>query len=330
MKESPELENLGVKWMWQERIIGNRSKGLVQNQIFTIREYESALFGNSTERRMKVSRLEISIVLELNEGIYTCISQNKAGSASRNFSLAVIHRSTGEGSSSSDHSSPAEHDMRSSSSGSLSEHDSSSMSSGPSNVHSDQSHLPQDTLATEGASGDSIIFGLMVGVIFGTILVLGVIVVCTHRTKRTCFTSGSFGFRKRSSMNQRHNHHSDQSPLDQMTCVESEMEKLTSGSSLPSSHGPHVFLSLSSKCYPTCDSNSLMVNPIEKPPRQRPDCLPYSFEAEHPESVCWTPNDTMIISMAQPQEPSPCHMYPMDTPQTGGHPEYPDDHIDFR
>lgn len=37
----------------------------------------------------KVSRLEVTMILELNQGAYSCVSQNKAGSAYKNFSVIV-------------------------------------------------------------------------------------------------------------------------------------------------------------------------------------------------------------------------------------------------
>ena len=314
MDESPELQNLAIKWLWQERAISNRSKGLVPNQIFTMREFESPLFDKRTDRKMKMSRLEISIVLELNEGVYTCLSDNQAGSAARNYTLMVINRS-GDGPS----SRPQQEGP--SSSHPFSENESSIMSTGGSNVHSDQSHLPQDT--SSGAessginSGDSVVLGMAVGILFGIVLVMGILILCAQRTKR-CFIMSVGSLRNKNDGS--HRKHRSDSPVDQMmTCVESEMEKLTGGSSqmTGSSTGPHV-LSLSAfssaKCYPT-SPHLLAVNPIEKPPRQRPDCLPYSF-AEEP-NCCWTPSNAGVTmdpyghGMHFRMQPSPvCSLFP--------------------
>lgn len=43
VSESSELLNLPVKWLWQDRPIGNNSKGILSNQIFSIEEFEAPL-----------------------------------------------------------------------------------------------------------------------------------------------------------------------------------------------------------------------------------------------------------------------------------------------
>ena len=55
VSESNELvKTLPVKWFWQDRPIGNNSKGILSNQIFLIHESEgSFLFNDSNEREVK-------------------------------------------------------------------------------------------------------------------------------------------------------------------------------------------------------------------------------------------------------------------------------------
>lgn len=57
MDEGLEPQYLPVKWLWQDRPIGNNSEGVVPNQVFMISEFEAPLFGNSSTK--KVSRASL-------------------------------------------------------------------------------------------------------------------------------------------------------------------------------------------------------------------------------------------------------------------------------
>lgn len=126
--------------------------------------------------QLKVSTLEISLVLELNQGLYTCQSQNKAGTATGNFTITVTkHRLSAPG-------------AASSSSG---EQQASIVTA---------SQTERGDAANDGHSGSEhenvtprrdseVIAGLVLGILFGAFLVLivfgvTVIIVCRRRHGR--------------------------------------------------------------------------------------------------------------------------------------------------
>ena len=49
-----ELVNLPVKWFWQERPIGNNSRGILSNQVFLIHESETSFNDSFTERKVSL------------------------------------------------------------------------------------------------------------------------------------------------------------------------------------------------------------------------------------------------------------------------------------
>jgi len=54
VSESNELLNLPVKWFWQDRPIGNNSKGILSNQVFLIHESEASVNDSGRERQVGI------------------------------------------------------------------------------------------------------------------------------------------------------------------------------------------------------------------------------------------------------------------------------------
>ena len=177
---------------------------------------------------MKVSRLEISLVLELNQGSYFCQSQNKAGSATGNFTVTVTkQRSLSAGIGGIDGNSivaSGNGEQASIVTGSQKERR-------PEAVDFESEHVPKHQ---RHANENEVVAGLVLGILFGAFLVLilfglTTIIVCRRRDGRR----RTLGATDR-------------------VAAESELEKLT-----PATLGS----SMSSR------ETVSLINPIQKPPR---------------------------------------------------------------
>lgn len=193
---------------------------------------------------MKVSRLEVSFVLEMNHGPYTCISENKAGIASTNFTLNILPGSVDD-SFPSDHSSD---DSPNAEASQNSHNSNNNMKGGREKSLETSDSDRKDMLKTNGGNQntnvksigtESMVFGLIIGILVGIVLVLvtlsaAIVVMCRKKSnQRSRISSSSSSFNT-------HHTKSDQSTLDRMATLglatESELEKLTPSSLSTSSH----------------------------------------------------------------------------------------------
>lgn len=192
---------------------------------------------------MKISRLEVSFVLEMNHGPYTCISENKAGLASTNFTLNILPGNVDDSFSSDDHSSDsnspnAEASQNSHTKIEKDKHSDSSNNNQFKNNQFNNNGNKDNNVKSIGT--ESMVFGLIIGILVGIVLVLvtlstAVVVMCRKKSHRRSRISSS------SSFNTHHTTKSDQSStLDRMAtfglATESEVEKLTPSSLSTSSH----------------------------------------------------------------------------------------------
>lgn len=187
---------------------------------------------------MKVTRLEVSFVLEMNHGPYTCISENKAGIASTNFTLNIIPGSA-------DDSFPLDHSSGDSPNAEASQnsHQNTVKSEKEKNMDtsdSDKKDLFKTNNSNVKSMGtESMVFGLIIGILVGIVLVLvtlsaAIVVMCRKKSnQRSRISSSSSSFNT-------HHSKSDHSTLDRMATLglatESELEKLTPSSLSTSSH----------------------------------------------------------------------------------------------
>ena len=194
---------------------------------------------------MKVSRLEVSFVLEMNHGPYSCISENKAGVASTNFTLNILP-GNGDDSFPSDHSSSdsdspnAEASQNSHTKSDKEKNsDHSSESSNKENQFKSNKDNNSNGINLKSIGTESMVFGLIIGILVGIVLVLvtlsaAIVVMCRKKSnQRSRISSSSSSFNT-------HHTKSDQSTLDRMAhlglATESELEKLTPSSLSTSSH----------------------------------------------------------------------------------------------
>lgn len=176
---------------------------------------------------MRVSRLEITFVLELNQGTYWCQAKNEAGVAGQNFTILVttpqqIKKNTAMA-------------AAASSSDSINKSDSKG-----GNLADDGKRI--------SPSSNSVFIGLVLGILFGIFLVLvlfGIAVVVLCRRRRN---------RRRSSPS-----------MSRVVAAESELEKLTSSTISGSNVGVSGLLGTTNGVPSTLTTT--LINPVQKPPR---------------------------------------------------------------
>lgn len=182
---------------------------------------------------MKISRLEVSFVLEMNHGPYSCISENKAGLASTNFTLNILPGNVDDSFPSDDHSSDSN-----SPNAEASQNSHTKIEKDKHSESSNNNHLKNNN-NVKSVGTESMVFGLIIGILVGIVLVLvtlstAVVVMCRKKSHRSRISSSS-------SFNTHHTTKSDQSStLDRIAtfglATESEVEKLTPSSLSTSSH----------------------------------------------------------------------------------------------
>lgn len=193
---------------------------------------------------MKVSRLEVSFVLEMNQGPYTCISENKAGRASTNFTLNILPGSVDDTFPSDHHSSDDDFpnaEASQNSHGTKTEKDKNSDSTELANNNQFKNNNNNvNTNSKHSIGTESMVYGLIIGILVGIVLVLvtlsaAIVVMCRKKSNQRSRISSSS-----SSFNTHHSKSDHQSTLDRMATLglatESELEKLTPSSLSTSSH----------------------------------------------------------------------------------------------
>lgn len=192
---------------------------------------------------MKVSRLEVSFVLEMNQGPYTCISENKAGLASTNFTLNILPGSVDD-TFPSDHSSSSSDDFPNAEA-SQNSHTKSEKDKNPDSTNNNNNQFKNNNNSIDtklkSIGTESMVYGLIIGILVGIVLVLvtlsaAIVVMCRKKSNQRSRISSSS-----SSFNTHHTKSDNHSTLDRMATLgglatESELEKLTPSSLSTSSH----------------------------------------------------------------------------------------------
>lgn len=197
--------------------------------------------------QLRSSRLDITYILKLNEGNYTCLAKNDAGSANRNFSIEVTafmgHRTVNVG------------DLPAAEASIESVHS----NFGNKNSNHDTSHhhhlhhhpgsgggvavgVTNNNNNNPKNAGSAALYGMILGVLFGMFI--------------TAFIFGSIIIlfcRKRS------NSRSNTLASNRVVAAESELEKLTTSNCMPG-FTPDIH-----QMPPPCVVD--IINPIQKPPR---------------------------------------------------------------
>ncbi|XP_074602178.1 uncharacterized protein LOC141855888 isoform X2 [Brevipalpus obovatus] len=189
-----DSQPLAIKWYWQNRPITNNSEGIIPTQHFSIRETDDPNHydDNGKRQKLRVSRLDITYILKLNEGNYTCAAKNDAGSASHNFSIEVTaymgHRN-------------------------IPDADSPAAQASIESLHRSGEKISDNDLVMSNSNNHSTakttIYGMILGILFGmfiTALLFGAVILIFCR-KRT-HSRNSLG-------------------TDRVVAAESELEKLT-------------------------------------------------------------------------------------------------------
>ena len=117
--------------------------------------------------QIKVSRLDVTLMLELNQGIYSCVSENKAGSAYKNFTV-IVHNGLGN----------VMHPLD------VSSEESGEQESLGTNFTSllDEKHQEEEMMITHSSSSD-LIFGAFAGLFIVITIFLTVIVFVVRKKK---------------------------------------------------------------------------------------------------------------------------------------------------
>uniref|UniRef100_T1KTD7 Ig-like domain-containing protein n=1 Tax=Tetranychus urticae TaxID=32264 RepID=T1KTD7_TETUR len=224
-----DSQPLAIKWYWQNRPISNNSEGIIPNQHFRIKETdnEDNIDENGKRRKIRTSRLDITYILKLNDGNYSCSAKNDAGSAERNFTVEIStsFRTSSLGDSPAAEASiePGLHHVHSGSKSISSLHNPSSSSS-----------------TTSNSESHTTLYGLILGILFGIFITASlfgaiIIIFCRRRSNRRS-TLGT----------------------NRVVAAESELEKLTT--STISGSTP----SIQPMAPPSVVD---IINPIRKPPR---------------------------------------------------------------